>query len=36
MPTLTDAELRMVAEIVTELARSRGANFDKSGQRKAE
>ena len=28
MPVLSDAELKMVAEIVTEMARSRGAAFD--------
>ena len=28
MPSLNDAELRMIAEIVTEIARSRGAVFD--------
>ena len=28
MPVLTDAELRMVAEIVSEMARLRGATFD--------
>ena len=29
MPVLTDAELRMVAEVVTELSRFRGSAFDK-------
>ena len=28
MPVLSDAELKMVAEIVSEMARSRGAAFD--------
>jgi hypothetical protein len=28
MPVLSDAELKMVAEIVTQMARSRGAGFD--------
>ena len=32
MPTLTDAELRMVAEVVTELAPSRGTAFDKTSK----
>jgi hypothetical protein len=32
MPTLTDAELRMVAEVVTELARFRGTSFDKAAR----
>jgi hypothetical protein len=30
MPTLTDAELRMVAEVVSELAKLRGTSFDKA------
>jgi hypothetical protein len=29
MPTLTDAELRIVAEIVIEMAKHRGRSFDK-------
>jgi hypothetical protein len=29
MPTLSHAELRMVAEVVTELAQSRGTAFDR-------
>ena len=29
MPVLTDAELRMVAEVVSELAKYRGTAFDK-------
>jgi hypothetical protein len=29
MPSLTDAELRMIAEVVTELARFRGSAFDR-------
>jgi hypothetical protein len=29
MPTLNDAELRMIVEVVTELARFRGSAFDK-------
>jgi len=32
MPVLTDAELLMVAEIVTEMARSRGTSFDKAAK----
>ena len=32
MPTLTDAELRMVAEVVTELALFRGKSFDKAAK----
>jgi hypothetical protein len=30
MPVLTDAELRIVVEVVTELAKYRGAAFDKT------
>ncbi len=30
MPTLTDAELRKVAEVVSELAKYRGTSFDKA------
>ena len=30
MPVLTDAELRMVAEVVSELANLRGTSFDKA------
>jgi len=30
MPTLTDAELRMVADVVTEIARFRGRSFTKN------
>ena len=30
MPMLTEAELRIVAEVVTELAKYRGTNFDKT------
>jgi len=30
MPVLTDAEIRMVAEVVSELARLRGTSFDKA------
>jgi hypothetical protein len=29
MPTLSNAELRMIADVVTELARFRGTSFDK-------
>jgi len=32
MPVLTDAELKMVAEIVTEMGRSRGTSFDRSAK----
>ena len=32
MPTLSDAELRMIAEVVTELARFRGSAFDKAAK----
>ena len=32
MPVLSDAEFKMVAEIVTELARTRGAAFDKAAK----
>jgi hypothetical protein len=32
MPVLNDAELRMIAELVTELARFRGTSFDKSAK----
>ncbi len=32
MPTLTDAELRMVVENVTELAKYRGRSFDKAAK----
>lgn len=32
MPVLTDAELRMVAEIVAELAKYRGRSFDKAAK----
>jgi hypothetical protein len=32
MPVLTDAELKMVAQIVTEMARSRGTAFDSAGK----
>jgi hypothetical protein len=32
MPMLTEAELRMVVEVVTELARFRGTAFDKASQ----
>ena len=32
MPTLTDAELRMIVEVVTELAKYRGTAFDKAGK----
>ena len=30
MPMLTDAELRMIAEVVTEMAKYRGRSFDAS------
>ena len=30
MPVLTDAEMRMVAEVVSELAKLRGTSFDKA------
>jgi hypothetical protein len=32
MPVLSDAELKMVAEIVSEMARSRGAAFDRAAK----
>jgi len=32
MPVLNDTELRMVAEVVTELAKYRGTSFDKVGK----
>jgi len=32
MPVLCDAAFKMVAEIVTELARTRGAGFDKAAK----
>jgi len=32
MPMLSDAEVKMVAEIVTEMARSRGGAFDKEAK----
>jgi hypothetical protein len=32
MPVLTDAELRIVAEVVTELAKYRGTTFDKTSK----
>ena len=32
MPSLTDAELRMVAEIVTEMAKYRGRSFDREAK----
>jgi hypothetical protein len=32
MPVLTDAELKMVAEVVTELARFRGTSFDQANK----
>ena len=30
MPTLTDVELRVIAEVVTELAQFRGTSFDQA------
>jgi hypothetical protein len=33
MPTLSDAELRIIAEVVTELAKYRGRSFDKDTKR---
>ena len=35
MPVLTDAELKMVAEIVTELAKHRGRSFDQAAKGEA-
>ena len=35
MPVLTDAELKMVAEIVTELAKHRGRSFDQEAKGEA-
>ena len=35
MPVLTDAELKMVAEIVTELAKHRGQSFDQAAKGEA-
>jgi len=35
MPVLTDAELTMVAEIVTELAKHRGRSFDQAAKGEA-
>jgi hypothetical protein len=32
VPTLTDTELRMIAEVVTELARFHGRSFDKTAK----
>jgi len=32
MPVLSDAELRIVAEVVTELAKYRGTGFDKTSK----
>jgi hypothetical protein len=32
MPTLSDAELKMVAEVVTELAKLRGTSLDKAAK----